>query len=181
MSRNNAAPVAEHPAKRLWQRWRFHLNALLLVVPLVFMSKYLHDQARFSGKLGLGEREIGELAVGPWTLRLAEWEVGDPEDEGQAGYMKAFVVALCETCSGEIKAAYLRIGQPRSLRAAGALLSGNPYRLIAEVPVPPRASAGDRLWITVEGWDGAVHQATLPLEQASPSLIAWLGKGGNAR
>lgn len=178
MSQSKTLDTAPGRLLRLWRRWRFHINALLLIVPLAFMSKYFTDQARFTGKLGLGEREIGELAVGPWTLRLAEWELGAPEDEGEAGHMKEFVAALCESCRAQVKAAYLRIGKPHSLRAAGALLSGSPYRLFAEVPVPRRVAADAQLWLTLEGWDGSVHQTSLPLTQASPSLLAWLDQQG---
>jgi hypothetical protein len=46
------------------------------------------------------------------------------------------------------------------------------------VAVPPRARADDQLWLTVEAWDGSVHQASLPLAEASPSLVAWLDRQG---
>ena len=78
-------------------------------------------------------------------------------------------------------AAYLRIGRPYSLSAPGALLSGSPYQQFTEVAVPPRARADDQLWLTVEAWDGSVHQASLPLAEASPSLVAWLDRQGASR
>ena len=34
------------------------------------------------------------------------------------------------------------------------------------------------LWITMEGWDGAMHQASIPLSQASPATLAWLNQQG---
>lgn len=179
MSKAIAAPPST--AQRLWHKWRFHLNIVLVLIPLGFMPAYFERAAMFRGTLGLGEREVGEFAVGPWTARIAEWHVGEPEFEGQAGYAKEFAVALCQACLPQVKAAYLRIGQPRSLRTAGALLSGSPYRQIAEVPVPKGANADSGLWLTVEGWDGAVHQAEIPLASASPSLITWLERQPGAR
>ncbi|MGH8374423.1 MAG: thiamine pyrophosphate-binding protein, partial [Pseudomonas sp.] len=29
----------------LWNKWRFHLNVLLLLIPLGFMPKYFADEA----------------------------------------------------------------------------------------------------------------------------------------
>ncbi|EOZ4756891.1 thiamine pyrophosphate-binding protein, partial [Pseudomonas aeruginosa] len=34
------------------------------------------------------------------------------------------------------------------------------------------------LWITMEGWDGSMHQASIPLDEASPATVAWLNKRG---
>ncbi len=175
--------VAQQPstAQRLWHKYRFHLNIVLVLIPLGFMPAYLQNAAMTRGTLGLGEREIGEFNVGPWTARVAEWHVGEPEAEGMAGHMKEFTVALCESCLPQVKAAYLRIGKPRSLRTAGALLSGSPYRLFAEVVVPPDTSANSELWLTVEGWDGRVQQTAIPLANASPSLVKWLQRQPGAR
>ena len=175
----SSASTAPGRLRAAWLRWRFHLNVLLLIVPLALMSQYFQNQAKFRGLMGLGEREIGEIQVGPWSARLAEHELGGPHDEGIYGFHKPFVVAFCETCLPQIKAAYLRIGEPQSLRAAGALLMGNPYALEGEVVVPPRASPDSELWLTVEGWDGNVHQASIPLAQASPDTRAWLEQRGN--
>ena len=161
-----------------WHKWRFHLNILLLLIPLGFMPKYFADEALMRGDSGLGEREVGEVWVGPWSLRLAELRNAAPMLDGPAGYMKGFNAALCEACIGQVKATYLRIGKPRSLRAAGVIFFGTPYRMGASLPVPEKTTADAELWITMEGWDGAMHQASIPLSQASPATIAWLNKQG---
>ena len=71
MSQSNR--IAQPSAlRRFWRKWRFHLNALLLLIPLGFMPKYFADAALFRGDIGLGEHEVGEVQVGPWSLRLAE-------------------------------------------------------------------------------------------------------------
>ncbi|MBT2375433.1 thiamine pyrophosphate-binding protein [Pseudomonas fluorescens] len=170
-----AAPPS--PLRALWLKWRFHINILLLLVPLGFMPKYFADAALFRGDSGLGEREIGEVQVGPWSLKLAELRNEAPRPD-PAGYMKAFNAALCAACGDQVKATYLRIGKPRSLRAAGVIFFGTPYRMGAVLPIPERTPADAELWITMEGWDGAMHQASIPLSQASPATIAWLNKRG---
>ncbi|RON48241.1 thiamine pyrophosphate-binding protein [Pseudomonas frederiksbergensis] len=177
MSKITAAP----PPSRLsvlWHTWRFHLNILLLLIPLGFMPKYFSEAALFRGDIGLGEHEIGEIKVGPWSLRLAELRDEAPRPDGPAGYLKGFNAALCSTCVEQVKATYLRIGKPRSLRAAGVIFFGTPYRMGASLPVPVKTTADAELWITMEGWDGSMHQASIPLSQASPATLAWLNKQG---
>jgi hypothetical protein len=162
---------------RLWHKWRFHINILLILIPLGFMPKYFADMALFRGDDGLGQRELGEIQVGPWSLRLAELRDQAPTQDA-AGYMKSFNAALCEACIDRVKATYLRIGKPRSLRAAGVIFFGDAYRMGAFVPIPERTSPDAELWITMEGWDGSMHQASIPLQQASPATVAWLKTQG---
>jgi hypothetical protein len=162
---------------RFWHKWRFHINVLLLLIPLGFMPKYFADVALFRGDSGLGEREIGDVQVGPWSLRLAELRNEAPLN-GPAGYSKDFNAALCDACIEQVKATYLRIGKPRSLRAAGVIFFGTPYRMGTQLLIPEKTKPDAELWITMEGWDGSMHQATIPLSQASPATIAWLTKQG---
>ncbi|CRM19545.1 hypothetical protein H097_23384 [Pseudomonas sp. FH4] len=165
------------PLRAFWHKWRFHINVLLLLVPLGFMPKYFADAALFRGDSGLGEREVGEVQVGPWSLTLAELRNEAPRPD-PAGPMKSFNAALCKECVKQVKATYLRIGKPRSLRAAGVIFFGTPYRMGAALPVPERTSPDAELWITMEGWDGSMQQASIPLSQASPATVAWLTQQG---
>ena len=83
------AITAVHPSRLsvFWHKWRFHINILLLLIPLGFMPKYFADVALFRGDSGLGEREIGDIQVGPWSLRLAELRNQEPQLSGPAGHM----------------------------------------------------------------------------------------------
>ncbi len=176
---NKAAPLKQKSRPMGgWRRWRYHVSAALLVLPLAYLPRYFDDLALLRGDKGLGQREVGEQTVGPWSVRLAEWRVEAPRREGEAGYMKQFTLALCRECIGQVKAAYLHVGKPRSLRAAGALFSGSPYRQMTSVPIPTRATPASELWLTLEGWDGSVYQASWPLKQASPATAAWLQAKG---
>ena len=168
---------APSPLRAFWLKWRFHINILLLLVPLGFMPKYFADVALFRGDAGLGEREVGEVQVGPWSITLAELRNEAPRPD-PAGPMKSFNAALCATCGDQVKATYLRIGKPRSLRAAGVIFFGTPHRMGAMLPIPEKTKADAELWITMEGWDGSMQQASIPLSQASPATVAWLNKQG---
>ncbi|NIF15549.1 thiamine pyrophosphate-binding protein [Pantoea sp. Cy-639] len=177
MTQAPALPV--HPLRRLWLKWRLHLNILLILVPLGFMPKYFAEVRLLRGESGLGAHLIENIAVGPWQLSLAELRDEAPRADGPAGYFKVFNAALCATCAEGVKAIYLRIGKPRSLRAAGTIFFGTPYRMGTSLPIPPRTRADAQIWITIEGWDGRMHQASVPLAQASPATVAWLEKQGD--
>ncbi|EKT4465668.1 thiamine pyrophosphate-binding protein [Pseudomonas putida] len=175
---SKAAPRSPSPLKRFWQKWRFHLNILLVLIPLGFMPRYFAETRLFRGDSGLGAHAIEAIAVGPYSIDLAEMRDEAPRADGPAGHFKQFNAALCKACIGEVKAIYLRIGKPRSLRAAGTIFFGTPYRMGTSLPVPPRTRPDADLWITLEGWDGSMHQASVPLTKASPATVAWLKKQG---
>ncbi|MBA1200318.1 thiamine pyrophosphate-binding protein [Pseudomonas capeferrum] len=179
MSQAQALPTS--PLKQFWLKWRFHLNILLILIPLGFMPKYFADAKLFRGEGGLGANVVSDIKVGQWSLDLAELRDEAPRADGPAGHFKLFNAALCKTCTEGAKAIYLRIGKPRSLRAAGTIFFGAPYRMITSLPIPPRTKPDADLWITIEGWDGSMHQASIPLAQASPSTVAWLKKQGGTK
>ena len=177
------APVCDAPAllRRAWLKWRFHLNALLILVPLGYMPQYFQDAAFSRGESGLGKHLVGDIPVGPWHLTLADLRNLPPEFEGEEGYLTTFKAALCNACIAPIKATYLRVGKPAGLDSAGVAFSGSPYGQFAEVPIPDDAAPDAELWITMEGWDGSVHMAHLPLRQAAPATGAWLESRKRAR
>lgn len=180
MNKTSQQKPASSSLSTWWYRWRYRLSALLLVIPIVTFAGYFDRLAFFAGAKGLGERELGVVDVGPWSVRMAEWQVQEPYRDGEAGYIKLFSMALCEACVSQVKAAYVRVGKPRTLRAAGGLFFGTPYLQQASVRIPENADADAELWITLEGWDGSVHQAAIPLSEASPSTVAWMKKRGLA-
>ena len=176
LKRGKAGAISDPPLRRYWLRWRFHLNVLLVAIPLLFLPKYFADQALFKGEAGLGERDAGVIKVGPWCVHLAEFRAQPPRNEGPAGHIKSFSAALCENSVSEVKATYLRVGKPRNLRAAGGIFFGSPYSMGVSIPVPMKTTTDTLLWVTMEGWDGAVHQGTISLQEASPATVAWLSR-----
>ncbi|MBC3474204.1 thiamine pyrophosphate-binding protein [Pseudomonas taiwanensis] len=176
MSQVHRVPVS--PLKQWWLKWRFHLNILLILIPLGFMPKYFADAKLLRGDAGLGVNPISAIQVGPYTVDLAELRNEAPRADGPAGHFKAFNAALCKACIGDAKAIYLRIGKPRNLRAAGSIFFGAPYRMSTNLPVPARTRPDARIWITLEGWDGSMHQGSVALADASPATVAWLKKQG---
>lgn len=155
-----------------WRRWRFHLSGLLLVLPLAWLPHYL-EESQPTARTGLGQRVAGQFDAGPWRVTLAEWR-NEPPRPHDGEYEKAFTLALCQQCIGQVKAAYLRIGKPRGdVRTSGVLLSGSPYRMFGNLELADGLRPDAELWITLEGWDGSLHRAAVPLAQASPATAQW--------
>lgn len=159
---------------RWWQDWRFHLSALAIAVPIACFPAFYDIAMRGSGKGGLGARAPSVVQVGPFAIRIAEFNAAAPLAQGVAGDRKQFNIALCDGCDQHIRAVYLRIGKPRSVRAAGALFSGGPARMEADLQIPPSASVGDGLWLTIEEWNGAVHKGQIAIDAVSPATADWM-------
>lgn len=162
---------------RWWRRWCYHLTALLIILPFAYTPHHLRMTA-LSGGENEGLHRHGPVAIGPWTATLYDVPFMEPLPQGPAGHAKGVIVAPCATCVKEIRAIFLRIGKPRSARTYGALAAGNPHRSVASLLIPPRTTPDDELWITAEGWDGSAHQASIPLAEVSPSIVAWLKRRG---
>ncbi|AFK62095.1 hypothetical protein TKWG_08705 [Advenella kashmirensis WT001] len=158
-----------------WYRWRFHLSVLAILIPLCFVPRYIKDQALFSGDLGLGVHDLGTKKVGPWEVHMAEFDALPPRRDGTAGFVKTFSVSLCESCRSAVRAVYLRVGKPRSLRTAGAIGFGSVYNMQIGVLIPKDTAPDAQLWLTAEGWDGSWHSTSFPLAEASPVTMKWLG------
>lgn len=159
---------------RWWQDWRFHLSALLVLVPVAAFPAFYHLALLDSGEAGLGAGKAVTVQAGPYALRLAEFSADPPLDAGVAGQRKQFRLALCPGCDDDIRAVHIRLGKPRSLRAAGAMFSGPPERESADLALADSARATDAIWLTVERWDGSNLLAEVPLAKVAPATAAWL-------
>lgn len=143
--------------RRLWQRGKFHLSALMMLVPLPFLPNYLAPKPIFAPPEI--RRDIG---VGPFAVTLVTYD--QAPHRGPTGEpMKQYTIRLQPGDVDRVRGVFLRVGKPRSLRTAGALGFGNPYERKAEVTVPAEPTGTEELWLTVEDWNGRAHQASVPL------------------
>lgn len=142
-----------------WRRKKFHLSALVMLVPLPFLPDYLAEKPQ--PRVPEIHRQV---AAGPFTLGLSTQD--RPSYRGSAGErMKDYTIALQPGDMEVIRGVFLRVGKPRSLRTAGALAEGGAYKQQAHVMLPDQLAGSEDLWLTVEKWDGTVHQATVPLSE----------------
>lgn len=142
--------------------------ALLALTVAIFVTALIRAQA---GPLERADAVQGK--VGPWSLILAEADRDPPEIVDLEVPLKAFRIRFCEACDGDIRFAYLKVNQPRSLRAAGMGFEGARWERRVEIQLPANVTADSELWLTVVGKDGSVHQTSWPLRRVSPASVAW--------
>ncbi len=112
--------------------------------------------------------------AGPGTFTLAEAEQAAPETDARGRASKAFQIRFCEACDADIKAVYLKLGKPASLKDAGPAFRGARWDRSVTVPLSREARGDGELWVTVEGRNGEVSQAAVRLEAASPEAARWI-------
>lgn len=146
-----------NPIRTSWPRWKFHLSALVVLVPLYGLPVYLAEKPPPHGP------EIERVVTaGPFALTLITHDA--PPERGVGGRMlKEYEIHLPPGAMDRIRGVFLRVGQPRGLRVAGALAEGDAYEQEVHVILPPRLTGDEALWLTVEEWNGTVHQASVPL------------------
>lgn len=145
--------------RNLWQRGKFHLSALVVLVPLPFLPGYFADQP---------EPSVPELhrqvVAGPFRLELVTED--QPPERGIWGErVKEYAVTFRSGDIDMIRGVFVRVGKPRTVRTLGALAEGGAYRQYADLILPDKLSGSEEIWLTVETWDGTLHQATVPLRE----------------
>ncbi|WP_193075191.1 DUF3325 domain-containing protein [Pseudomonas sp. FME51] len=113
--------------------------------------------------------------IGPWDYTLVEINTEAPEVEALQLGIKEFLIRFCDSCNAEIRIAYLKVREPRTLRSAGMSFLGNQQRYI-ELPIPPKVILEDGLWLTVVSKQGEVFQQCLDIEQVSPAMAEFIRK-----
>lgn len=161
-----AAAPALPPAPPRARRWA--AAVLLAAIPVVFL---LALKSTPIAPLLRADAVAGQ--VGPWSFRLAESNRNVPDLVAMDIPMKSYQVRFCEDCDAQIRAAYLKVNKPRSLRAAGIVLNGARWNRSVDIQLPANTTPDSILWLTVVGKDGEMHQAQVRLADVSPSTVAW--------
>lgn len=146
---------------RLWFRGKYYLSGLILILPLIAFPNYFTRVA----VPRLGAHILPEQAVGPFQVTLAEFMPGPPLVGPKEHLLKDYALEIREGYPDRIRSVYIRVGVPPNARNLGEIMHGTPYRLHAHVRfmTPPRAD--ERMWLTLEEWDGSIHQASWPLSE----------------
>jgi|AGTN01.3.fsa_nt_gi hypothetical protein len=147
---------------RLWFRGRYYLSGLILILPVMAFPAYFERVATPP----LGANILPERSVGPFRVTLAEFRPGPPRIGPRKHLLKDYSLHVAEGYPDRIRSVYIRLGEPPNVRNLGEFMHGNPYRLRAHVRFmePPRAD--EKIWLTIEEWDGTMHQASWPLTEA---------------
>jgi hypothetical protein len=140
-----------------WIRWAYWLSGLLLVLP----AWYLYHSLNPVFPAEWPEQQLGSFSAAPMPANTA----GPYRYDGK--YYKDFTVRLCEGCAQRLRTAYLSVGpQPVPVPADGeGVLHGGDLFMEAHAPFPAVLAAEDRLWLTVQQWDGRLYHASWGLPE----------------
>lgn len=153
--------VARTLPRWLWFRGRYYLSALILILPIMAFPFYFRQMSTPP----LGSNIRPERSIGPFQVTLAEFMPGPPIVAPKHHMLKDYVVHVREGYPDRIRSIYIRVGKPTNIHTLGDFMHGNPYRLHGHVRFmePPRAD--DEVWLTIEEWDGTMHQASWPVTE----------------
>lgn len=145
----------------LWFRGRYYLSALVLVLPVMAFPAYL----KRAGTPPLGANIRPEREIGPYRVTLAEMRPGPPRVGLRGHIFKDYAVRVREGYPDRIRTISIRVGPPPNRRTLGEIMHGSPYRLHAHVRFMTPPAADDQIWISIEDWNGTLHQASWPLPE----------------
>lgn len=155
-------PLRSRPARVI-------VLAALVIVPMVFLAV----AALYPLQPVLRDDAIRGQA-GPWSFTIAEYDRRPPRILLGDFPTKSFQIRFCDTCDDDIRAAYLKVNKPRSLRGAGIVFGSDRWSRFVEIQLPNSTRPDSELWLTVEGKDGSLHHASWPIRQIMPATAEWL-------
>ncbi|QSX34212.1 hypothetical protein JYB87_02885 [Shewanella avicenniae] len=144
-----------------WHRYKFLLSGLVLLFSAVFFYQSLHP----SFPPSLASQQLNEFEVTPMPLDLAAPYQHD------GAFIKDFMVLYNAGNPDDIRQAFMSIG-PQPIPFAQhqqldlGILHGSRYGLHVHALAPEQFSAADRIWLTIERWQGERHTISWPLPQA---------------
>ncbi|SIS59765.1 PepSY-associated TM helix domain-containing protein [Insolitispirillum peregrinum] len=156
--RHRTRPATPSPVlKRRWQRGWIYLSALVLLIPLSTLPFYLTGKSLFPTP-----EHQQTVQIGAYTLTLSTPQDRTPRREPGVGLVHDYRLHVTGTDYPPFRGMFLRYGKPDGLEPEqlGELAHGSPFSLHAHVPLPATA---EPLWLSVEGWDGVIHQVMVPL------------------
>ena len=145
-----------HAKRTLWQKSRYWLNALLIAAPVYFLVTSLIPAVK--------PEPWKEQAIGPFSAVPTPAD-NEPPYQHDGEWVKDFNVKFCDGCVAKIRFAYMSVGtQPAPIPIDGeGLLHGNNQVQQAHTPYPLQLTDQDKLWISVQEWDGTLHHASWAL------------------
>ncbi|WP_223668547.1 hypothetical protein [Kangiella shandongensis] len=143
--------MAKPAKKAATKRWKYCLNGLLLILPIW----YLYHQMNPTFPEPLEQKDIGPFTVQPMPLNNeAAYDYG-------GGYLKDFSLTFCEGCTDKIRYAYMSVGESPAPMPEGVdgVIHGASDLKHAHAPFPEQVTESDKLWVTVQDWQGKSYHA----------------------
>lgn len=132
-----------------WQRNKFKLNALVLILPVWFLYQSLNPQFPAAWQT----KQLGDYELTPMPFNK------DGPYFHHDMYVKDFLLTFSKGEVSSIRQAYLNIGE-RALPLAelqqgeGGILHGTRHGQHVHAIAKPTLTADDKMWLTVQNWQG---------------------------
>lgn len=141
--------------QRVWFRSKYLINGCLLILPVWFLYQALNPVFPAAWPI----QKIGTIEATPTPAD------NNPPYQGKYGLLKDFSVTVCATCSEQIRIAWMNIGTKPLANAPNeyGILHGSRYGLHVHVPYTAPVTANNKLWLTIQHWDGTFSQQSWPL------------------
>ena len=132
---------------------RYLLNGLLLALPAYFIYQALNPQF---------PPVMNEIEAGDFTLTAMPYDKAAPYQHDGL-YVKDFLVMFQHGSVSDVRMAFLNIGdEPLPLEKAQqhelGVLHGTRHGQHVHGLANETLSPGDKVWITLQTWDGRIHQ-----------------------
>ena len=146
----------------------------LLIVALVALPAWIGFNAWKMSEQAVLRDDAIHGQIGPWTFVIAEEDREPPKLVAGNTPIKEFHLRFCEACDRDIRAAYLKIRKPRSLRAAGLAFQGARWTREVAIYIPPAARLEEQIWLTVESKTGEVYHQAFDIARLSPAMARFI-------
>lgn len=142
-----------------WQRNKYKLNGLVLLLPFWFLYQSLTPEFPPAWPA----QQIGDFEIAPMPLNLK------PPYAHHDNYVKDFYLTFSQGEISSIRQAYINIG-PAALPLAqlqqggDGILHGSRHGQHVHAIAPQTLSASDKVWLTLQTWQGEtlITSWTLP-------------------
>lgn len=143
------------PPRKRWPRARYWLNAFVLIAPAWFFYDALTP---------VFPAAWPTQAAGPFTVTPTPHDEAGPYPHDGV-FVKDFAFRFCDGCAPRIRMAYANAGPAALAEPDGeeGIVHGHGAMQEAHVPYPAQPGPADRLWLTVQEWDGTLHRVAWPL------------------
>lgn len=136
-------------SQTLWQRYKYQLNALLLILPVYFYYRSLSPEFPPMWPA----QTVGQFEIAPMPFDL------DPAYQHEGQYVKDFLLLFNQGDISQIRQAYLNFGEnalPLNELQQGSdgILHGSRHGQHVHAIAKQRFSAQDKMWLTIQNWQG---------------------------
>jgi len=145
-------------ANPFWQRHKYKLNGLILILPLIFLYQSLNPVFPDAWEA----QQVGAFEIAPMPLDLK------PPYAHHDEFVKDFLLIFSKGQISDIRQGYVNIGKnalPLASLQQGdeGILHGGRHGQHVHAIAPPRFVPGDKLWLTIQTWQGDVLVLSWPI------------------